>query len=62
MDGGTELLGAQPMPVVTPAKQAPKPVVLPQPTPGRADDFSWLRREQQLVPSMQVETTTAIRR
>lgn len=62
MDGGTELLGAQPAPAVTPAKQSPKPVVLPHPIPGRADDFSWLRREQQLVPSMQVETTTAIRR
>lgn len=61
-DGGTELLGAQPAPVAVPAKQQTKPVALPQPTPGRADDFSWLRREQQLVPSVQVETTTAIRR
>lgn len=62
MDGGTELLGAQPAPVSTPAKQSSKPALLPQPTPGRADDFSWLRRQQQLVPSMQVETTTAIRK
>lgn len=61
LDGGTELLGAQPAPVGTSTKPSAKPVTLPQPTPGRADDFSWLRREQQLVPSIQVETTTAIR-
>lgn len=62
LDGGTELLGAQPAPVAAPARQPANPVTLPQPTPGRADDFSWLRREQQLVPSIQIETTTAIRR
>ncbi|MBX3598085.1 MAG: DUF459 domain-containing protein [Rhizobiaceae bacterium] len=61
MDGGTELLGAQPT-ASQPSRPAPGPAVLPQPTPGRADDFSWARREQQLVPSLQVETTTAIRK
>ncbi|MCO5065047.1 MAG: DUF459 domain-containing protein [Rhizobiaceae bacterium] len=62
MDGGTELLGAQPAPVPTRGTQQAKPLALPQPIPGRADDFSWLRRQQELVPSVQIETTTAIRR
>lgn len=65
MDGGSELLGAEPAAAPGGARSQPSPAaspIAPAPAPGRADDNSWSRREAERLPTATVETTTAIRR
>ncbi len=54
LDGGTELLGAQP--ASAPAAVQPQPV----PSPGRADDNSWTRKQAERPVASPAETTSAI--
>lgn len=66
MDGGTELLGAQPAaaPANPPGAAQPQSgaqPVNPAPAPGRADDSSWSRKQAEQLPAS-IETTTAIPR
>lgn len=67
MDGGSELLGAQPASVSPPMAPSSKTdptarQIAPEPAPGRADDNSWSRRKAERLPAAAVETTTAISR
>ncbi|RUW42960.1 hypothetical protein EOA36_34945, partial [Mesorhizobium sp. M8A.F.Ca.ET.021.01.1.1] len=61
--GGTELLGAAPLPKADPALPGERLVIegkAPEASPGRADDFSWPPKASPAAAAAAADTTTAI--